>query len=65
MREALVNAAADRTMLVVAHRLATVIDSDLIIVLENGQVIGSGTHEELLESTPLYLELARRQLLAA
>lgn len=63
MRDALEAVAAERTMLVIAHRLATVIDSDLIIVLENGRVIGSGTHAELLESTPLYLELARRQLL--
>lgn len=63
MREALDAVATGRTMLVIAHRLATVVDSDLIVVLEEGRVIGQGTHEELLESVPLYRELAARQLL--
>ena len=63
MREAIDAVSQDRTMLVIAHRLSTVIDSDLIIVLENGQIIGQGTHSELLESTPLYQDLARHQLL--
>lgn len=63
MREAIDAAAADRTLLVIAHRLSTVVDSDLIVVLQNGVVVGQGTHAELIESTPLYRDLARHQLL--
>jgi ATP-binding cassette subfamily B protein len=48
---------------VIAHRLSTVVDSDQIIVLENGKVLGVGTHRELLESTPLYKQLAASQML--
>lgn len=63
MREAIDAVSENRTMLVIAHRLSTVVDSDLIIVLQNGEIIGQGTHEELLESTPLYQDLAKHQLL--
>ena len=50
-------------MIVIAHRLSTVVDSDKIIVIENGVVIGQGTHHELLQSTPLYKQLASSQML--
>ncbi|WP_221585904.1 ABC transporter ATP-binding protein [Microbacterium sp. G2-8] len=63
MREAIDAVAAGRTLIVIAHRLSTVVDSDRIVVLERGEVIGQGTHAELLETTPLYRELARHQLL--
>ncbi len=63
MREAIDAVAADRTLLVIAHRLSTVVDSDLIVVLENGRVVGQGTHSELVASTPLYRDLAKHQLL--
>ncbi|MFT4234346.1 MAG: ABC transporter ATP-binding protein, partial [Microbacterium sp.] len=63
MREAIDQASTGHTLLVIAHRLATVVDSDLIVVLQDGEVAGIGTHAELLESTPLYRELARHQLL--
>ncbi len=63
MREAIDAVASDRTLVVIAHRLSTVVDSDLIVVLEHGRVAGQGTHDELIESTPLYRELARHQLL--
>ncbi len=56
--------AKNRTMFVIAHRLATVVDSDLIVVLKDGEVIGTGTHKELLKSTPLYKQLAKQQKLA-
>ncbi|WEO78731.1 ABC transporter ATP-binding protein [Cryobacterium sp. SO2] len=65
MRKAIDAVAAGRSLMVIAHRLATVIDSDEIIVVDNGQVIGKGTHEELLASTPLYRDLAENQLLAS
>jgi ATP-binding cassette subfamily B protein len=51
-------------MFVIAHRLATVVDSDLIIVLEDGNVVGAGTHKELVRSTPLYRKLAKQQKLS-
>jgi ATP-binding cassette subfamily B protein len=63
MRDAIDSVAKNRTLLVIAHRLSTVVDSDQIIVLENGKVIGVGTHSELVVSTPLYKKLARQQLL--
>jgi ATP-binding cassette subfamily B protein len=63
MREAIDAVAKDRTLIVIAHRLSTVVDSDQIIVLERGQVVGSGTHSELVKTTPLYAELAKHQLL--
>lgn len=63
LREAIDAVAADRTLLVIAHRLSTVVDSDVIVVLENGEVIGVGTHSELVQSTPLYRDLAKHQLL--
>ncbi|MEV4642697.1 ABC transporter ATP-binding protein [Actinoplanes sp. NPDC049548] len=63
LREAIATAAVRRTLVVVAHRLSTVIDSDRIIVLEAGRVVAQGTHRELVESSPLYRELAAHQLL--
>lgn len=63
MREAIDAVSENRTMLVIAHRLSTVVDSDLILVMENGEIIGQGTHSQLLESTPLYQDLAKHQLL--
>ena len=64
LRDAIDRVAAERTLLVIAHRLSTVVDSDRIVVLDAGKVVGVGTHEELVASTPLYRELARHQLLA-
>ena len=63
MREAIDAVAQNRTLVVIAHRLSTVVDSDQIIVLERGRVVGIGTHSELVKTTPLYAELAKHQLL--
>jgi ATP-binding cassette subfamily B protein len=63
MREAIDAVAKNRTMIVIAHRLSTVVDSDQIIVIENGKVLGAGTHKQLLKSVPLYKELAATQML--
>jgi ATP-binding cassette, subfamily B, bacterial len=63
MREAIDAVASGRTLIVIAHRLSTVVDSDLIVVLDRGRVVGQGTHEELVQSVPLYRDLAARQLL--
>ena len=63
MREAIDAVAKNRTLIVIAHRLSTVVDSDQIIVMENGTVVGSGTHSELVKTVPLYKDLAKHQLL--
>ncbi|MFF2493155.1 ABC transporter ATP-binding protein [Agromyces sp. NPDC058064] len=63
MREAIDAVAAGRTLIVIAHRLSTVIDSDRIVVLDGGRVVGEGTHAELVDAVPLYRELAEHQLL--
>lgn len=63
MRDAIDAVSTGRTLIVIAHRLSTVVDSDLIIVLDGGEVVGSGTHAELVASVPLYRELAEHQLL--
>lgn len=63
MREAIDKVAIDRTLVIIAHRLSTVVDCDQIVVLEKGTVVGVGTHSELVKSTPLYRDLAKHQLL--
>lgn len=63
LREAIDAVAEDRTLIVIAHRLSTVVDSDQIVVLDHGRVVGVGTHSELVKSTPLYRDLAKHQLL--
>src|SRR4051794_14540424 len=63
LRDTLAAASADRALLVVAHRLSTVLDSDQIVVLDAGRVVARGTHAELVDTSPLYRELATAQLL--
>lgn len=63
MRVALDAVAQDRTLIVIAHRLSTVVDSDQIVVLEHGRVLGHGTHSELVTTVPLYRDLAKHQFL--
>ncbi|TXN28305.1 ABC transporter ATP-binding protein [Lacisediminihabitans profunda] len=63
LREAIDAVAEHRTLIVIAHRLSTVVDSDQIVVLDHGRVVGVGTHSELVKSTPLYKDLAKHQLL--
>ncbi len=64
LKAALDVASEGRTTLVIAHRLATVVDADQIVVLDGGRVLARGTHAELLDASPLYRELAAHQLLA-
>lgn len=64
VQKALQNLMTDRTTIVIAHRLATVVEADQIVVLEYGKVTGSGTHEELLQTHPSYVEWARKQFQA-
>ncbi|TSO26692.1 ABC transporter ATP-binding protein [Lactobacillus sp. LL6] len=51
----------DRTTLVIAHRLSTIVDADKIYFIDHGTVSGSGTHDELIKSTPLYAEYVKNQ----
>ena len=64
LRDAIDAISHDHTLILVAHRLATVVDADQILVLEDGRLQAVGTHHELLRTSPLYLELAEHQLLA-
>ncbi|MGI8415160.1 MAG: ABC transporter ATP-binding protein, partial [Nakamurella sp.] len=50
------------SVIVVAQRVSTIIDADTIIVLENGRIVGTGTHDELMESCPTYVEIVESQL---
>jgi ATP-binding cassette subfamily B protein len=63
MKTAIDKVSQNRTLVVIAHRLATVVDSDQIIVVNGGQVDAVGTHDELLVSSALYKDLAEHQLL--
>lgn len=55
------NMAGNRTVLVVAHRLSTIMDADLIHVLEHGRLVASGTHSELVVKSQIYRNLASEQ----
>ena len=50
-----------RTSLVIAHRLSTIMDADVILLMDQGQIVATGTHESLIESSPLYRQLAAQQ----
>ncbi|MBF0815719.1 ABC transporter ATP-binding protein [Microbacterium paludicola] len=65
VQEALETAAAGRTTLSIAHRLSTVIDADVIHVVDGGRIVESGTHAELVAMGGLYAELAEEQLAAS
>ncbi len=61
LRRALVPVTRDSTMVIVAQRISTIIDADHILVLEDGRVMGLGTHDELLETCPTYVEIVESQ----
>lgn len=61
--DALATASRGRSVVVIAHRLSTVTDADQIIVLDEGRVVGRGTHHELMAGNEVYHELASRQLM--
>ncbi|KAK9257520.1 P-loop containing nucleoside triphosphate hydrolase protein, partial [Lipomyces tetrasporus] len=63
VQAALDNAAKGRTTIAIAHRLSTIQRADIIFVLENGQVLESGTHQELLANKMKYYELVKLQAL--
>lgn len=61
VQKALETIMAERTTLVIAHRLATILHADRIAVIDDGKLVAMGTHQELLESSPLYGRLAKLQ----
>lgn len=62
LRKALFEKAADATVIIVAQRISTILHADQILVLDNGAVVGKGTHEQLLASCETYREIAGSQL---
>lgn len=65
LRAALGEETEDRTVLIVAQRVSTIMAADKIVVLDDGEVVGQGRHEELLRTCPVYQEIAASQLSAA
>ena len=64
IQKALADLHGSKTIIVIAHRLATVVKADQLLVVEDGQIVERGTHEELVESGPVYKRLFETQLLA-
>ena len=62
LRDALRRETAGTTTIVVAQRVGTVMDADRILVIDNGELVGNGTHRELMEGCPVYREIALSQL---
>ena len=62
LREALTKETAHMTKLIVAQRISTIMEADLILVLDQGRVVGQGTHKELLKGNTVYREIAYSQL---
>lgn len=62
VRDALAEEAKDSTKLIVAQRIGTIMNADLIVVLDDGKVVGQGTHRELLETCEVYRQIAQSQL---
>ena len=64
LRAALRTHTAEATVVIVSQRVSTIAGADQIIVLDNGAIVGLGTHAQLLESCPTYLEIVQSQLAA-
>ena len=62
LREALKEKTQDKTVIIVAQRINTILNADQIVVLDDGKVVGIGTHEELIKNNETYREIALSQL---
>lgn len=62
LRKRLKEVTQDATVLIVAQRVGTIMDADQIIVLDQGQIVGRGTHEELMQTNDIYRQIADSQL---
>ena len=64
LRKALSNTVQDSTVIIVAQRISTILHADQILVLDEGQIVGKGTHEELMKTCTVYQEIAKSQMSA-
>ena len=62
LRARLKEVTQDATVLIVAQRIGTIMDADHIIVLDNGEIVGRGTHDELMKTNDIYREITNSQL---
>ena len=62
LRKNLKAAMGNATVIMVAQRISTILDADRILVVDDGMIVGQGTHRELLNTCPLYREIAEIQL---
>ena len=62
LRKNLKASIGDASVILVAQRISSILDADRILVVDDGQIVGQGTHRELLDSCPLYREIAEIQL---
>ena len=62
LRDALKDETQDSTLIIVAQRVSTIMDADNILVLDNGEIVGQGTHRDLLEKCKVYREIVKSQL---
>ena len=62
MREALAKETHDRTVLIVGQRISTIMHASKIIVLDDGKIVGQGTHNELMKNNDVYRQIAYSQL---
>jgi ABC-type multidrug transport system fused ATPase/permease subunit len=61
IQDALEKLSRGRTVIAIAHRLSTVLGSDMIVVMDHGRIVATGTHAELLNSSEVYTNLYRLQ----
>ena len=55
----------DATVIIVAQRISTILQADQILVVDDGRIVGKGTHEELLKNCEVYLQIAESQMSAS
>ena len=65
LRKALAENVKDSTVIIVAQRISTILHAEQILVLDDGHIVGKGTHEELLKNCSVYQEIAKSQLSAS
>lgn len=62
IQQSIANMQGEYTILIIAHRLSTVINSDRILLIDDGKIVGEGTHHELLDNNPIYQKLYKLEL---
>ena len=62
LRRALNNNMKDATVIIVAQRISTIMHADQILVLDDGKIVGKGTHEELMKNNEVYRQIAESQI---